>query len=94
MANKILFPFLVALVGQPCLADPPAAPLPVETLSSAENNAVIVVGSEPGVESTVRQNNGEILEEFRRQGRLYRIRVTPAEGPVYELLEQSASSSN
>lgn len=84
---KIPLLFLAALISLPCLADPAIVPLDVQALPPPESPVVIVVGAEPGTESTVRHNNGETIEEFRRQGRLYRIKVIPVDGKPYELLE-------
>lgn len=70
-------------------ADAPAGDLPVQAIVPTAAPAVVVLGEEPGSEITVRQGEGETLEEFRRQGRLYKIKVTPTQGTAYFLVEQT-----
>lgn len=83
---------LLALLAANAFADAPVAELQVQTIAGNEAPAVVVVGQEPGTETTLRRSEGETLEEFRRQGRLFKIRVTPVQGPAYDLVEQAVTA--
>lgn len=85
---------LLLLVALPALAQDrpanlqplPAVPPPPPDMSSWENLG------EPQV--TIRQTDKEKREEFRSNGRLYMIRVTPANGaPPYYLVDRDGTGN-
>jgi hypothetical protein len=41
---------------------------------------------EPTV-TIIRRDDGEVIEEYRVQGQLYMVRITPASGPAYYLVD-------
>ncbi|NNM83323.1 MAG: DUF2782 domain-containing protein [Burkholderiales bacterium] len=46
-----------------------------------------IVGSDKQPEVTSKEKNGEKIEEYRMHGHLYMIKVTPAHGPSYYLVD-------
>jgi Protein of unknown function (DUF2782) len=60
---------------------PPPPPLPAENQSSVPSRGD---GLEP--EITITSKGAEIHEEYRYNGFLYRVKVTPARGPAYYLI--------
>jgi hypothetical protein len=42
---------------------------------------------------TIKKRDGETVEEFRLNGRLYMIKVTPTSGPAYYLVDQQGNGS-
>ena len=42
----------------------------------------------PEPEVTIRREGGEVIEEYRINGRLYMIKVTPSIGPSYYLVDK------
>lgn len=61
---------------------PPPPPLPAENQSSLPRRGAD--GLEP--EITITSKGSEIHEEYRYNGFLYRVKVTPAVGPPYYLV--------
>jgi hypothetical protein len=61
---------------------PPPPPLTVEEIDEAEQEA----GAEPEV--TIIQRRDASYEEYRLNGRLYMVKVTPVVGPPYYYLDR------
>lgn len=82
--SPILFPLLLALILAPLAAsaeDIPPLPPPVEPLPEK-----IELPPPPESAPTVtirRVDNGDVVEEYRQDGRLTMIRVRPLRGPSY-----------
>jgi len=67
-------------------ADKPAAPdTRPPALSPVDDSA------EPQV--TIRQREGDMIEEYRVNGRLYKIKVFPSRGEPYILIDQRGDGS-
>ena len=67
-------------------ADKPAAVDPKPPVVEPLDNDI-----EPQV--TIRQREGATVEEYRVHGRLYKIRVTPARGEPYLLIDPTGEGS-
>ncbi len=67
-------------------ADKPAAVDPKPPVVEPLDNDI-----EPQV--TIRQREGAAVEEYRVNGRLYKIRVTPARGEPYLLIDPTGEGS-
>ena len=67
-------------------ADKPAAVDPKPPVVEPLDNDI-----EPQV--TIRQREGATVEEYRVNGRLYKIRVTPARGEPYLLIDPTGEGS-
>jgi hypothetical protein len=68
-------------------AEPPA--------SSVEDRPPALIPLDDAVEPqvTIREREGEIVEEYRVNGRLYKIRVTPLRGEPYILIDHRGDGS-
>jgi len=81
--NKALLPMAAALLlSSPLIpadeaieVEPPAPPPPV------------ISGEPLEPEVTIREREGETVEEYRVNGHLYMVKVTPAIGPSYYLMD-------
>lgn len=60
--------------------EPPPAP-------DARPPAVAPLDESLEPQVTIRKREGSTIEEFRLNGRLYKIRVTPENGPPYTLID-------
>lgn len=78
---------LVSVVGWAAHAAQPSEPLPPPP-PPAEERAPTAPGAGGGLEPeiTITSRDGEIFEEYRYNGRLYRVKVTPRNGPPYYLI--------
>ncbi len=72
---------LVALAEAPKATTPPAGLQPLEEIPPPPMTAEEQVTGEPQV--TIVQKKGETVEEYRINGQLYMMKVTPAHGVPY-----------
>jgi hypothetical protein len=81
------FPFLATLVfaTAPVWAQPAETPDEKPPVSSPADDL------EPQV--TIRQRENETVEEYRMNGRLYKIKVIPAHGAPYILIDHRGDGS-
>ena len=91
-----LIPLLLALTLQDAPAPEPArpepvrsetareAPIPEKAQAEAEPEASEVF---PPAVSIMTRDNGDRVEEYRQNGQLYMVKVTPARGPAYYLMD-------
>ncbi len=95
IAVALLAAVSVASAGAPPPQDAPAAPttevpppppLTTETPGTAEPEA-----DESVPEVTITTKDGETRAEYRIEGRLYMIKVTPAKGKPYYLIDYEGS---
>lgn len=78
----LVAPPLLAAEGDPELpGDLQPVPEPPEIPSAVESGAAL----EPEV--TIIQREGETIEEYRINGQLYKIKITPSAGPAYYLID-------
>lgn len=76
-----------------CLAIPAVAQTP-EPLPEAKPAAVEVIDDSSQPQITIRQNDqGEIVEEHRINGKLYQITVMPENAPPYVLIDPSGDGN-
>jgi hypothetical protein len=91
-ARALAARLLAALAFAPnALAQPPAAPPPVpETPPMPE-----AVQSGETLEPEVRiiRREREVITEYRQEGRLYMVKITPVVGPVYWLVDGDGDGS-
>ncbi len=94
MIRPILF-VITLLLASPVLADPPPdAPAPPpppirEPLPPKVQNPDEQI--EPQV--TIRREEGQIIEEYAIGGMVYMIRVVPAVGPAYYLIDTTGDGN-
>ena len=86
-----LLPLLVSLavVEGPVWAQtaaPAAAP-------DAKPPALMPLDDSAEPQITIRQRDGDTIEEYRLNGRLYKIKVTPLRGEPYILIDQRGDGS-
>lgn len=79
---------LLALAVAPALTYAQAAPLPDPKPPTLE---VIDDSVEPTV--TIRKQDGDTFEEYRVNGRLYKVKVTPAHGAPYVLIDRKGDGN-
>lgn len=80
LSALILAPVLVVAEDQEKFApapEPPTLPDPVESGEALEPEITIVPG-----------DDGEIITEYRVGGNLYMVKITPAFGPSYYLIDR------
>lgn len=63
------------------------APLPPDLPESMESGKIV----EPQV--TIIRTEKQVIEEYRLNGHLYKIKVTPAVGPVYYLIDEDGDGN-
>ncbi len=80
LLGLLILLFSVGLVAEePKLEELPDAPPPPDVVNSGEE-------LEPDI--TIINKEKEVIEEYRINGRLYMIKVTPEVGPPYYLIDQ------
>jgi len=80
LSATIAMIFSLAVSAQEALETPdPAAPPPIPPKVSSEE-------IEPGVVITERE--GERIEEYSQNGRVYMVKITPVKGPAYYYLDE------
>lgn len=81
---------LLAIVAAPTMAqnrpDVPAAP-------DARPPALEIIDDSVQPQVTIRKREGEMVEEYRVNGRLYKIKVTPENGAPYTLVDLKGDGS-
>lgn len=84
-----LIPALAAVLMAPPLAAQPVEPAPAVTPApAAESNDQ---GLEPQI--TIIHRGPEIVEEYRLNGRLYMLKITPSKGLPYYLIDTKGDGS-
>lgn len=92
MRHLSTLPLLLAVVATPSLAEesftdaPPPPPIPAE-----ESYIPAEEGMEPQV--TIRKRGSEVVEEYRQNGQLYMIKITPSKGLPYYLVDSDGDGS-
>ena len=81
------YAIILALLASPLHAAD--APKPEKLEPIPEPSASAVATAEPEV--TVKKRGNERIEEFRLKGRLYMIKVYPAVGPAYTLIDDQGN---
>ncbi len=86
--TRILLPGLILLAGQSLAADEPRVPdtAPPATPSERAQEQI-----EPEV--SIIQRDGKTIEEYRVNGRLYMIKITPKGAPAYYLIDTDGDGS-
>lgn len=77
-----LLPLLIALAAQDTA---PAAP--VQEAPLAEKAVAAAPLDDPPTVSVRVEDNGDRVEEYRQNGRVYMVKVTPSRGPAYYLMD-------
>jgi len=80
---------LVAMAEAPKAITPPAGLLPLEEIPPPPIVGEDQVTAEPKV--TIIKKNGETIEEYRINGQLYMLKVTPAHGVPYYMHKEDQS---
>lgn len=84
---------LAALLSQSAVAEEEAPDLPPDLIPvegpEPYLDEVGELGEQPDLEPqvTIRRRGGNVIEEYRVGGRLYRVRITPQVGPAYYLVD-------
>lgn len=85
--SRLAFAGLAALlIAAPVLAQAPPKLEPLPEISAPPQ---ISIDPKLEPEITIRQRGADKVEEFRVNGKLYMVRVTPPGGAPYVLLDQS-----
>jgi hypothetical protein len=87
LLSHLAIPLLLAIAA-PVLAQTTNTPLPAVPPPPPEMTA-FDAALEPEV--TIKKRDGETVEEFRISGKLYMIKVTPASGPAYYLVDDNGT---
>ena len=66
-----------------------AAPLLLSACASAGDDADVPPIPANAVESVRTQSNGDVISEYRVQGQLRMVRVKPARGPAYYMIDSN-----
>ena len=95
-----LIPLVLLLGASPALAQETAAPevqaeqsqaaaveLAVEPPPPPELPPQVQSGQALEPDITIRKTEEETIEEYRLEGRLYMVKITPAAGPAYYMLD-------
>ena len=61
---------------------------PAEIPAPPELPAPIQSGEEMQPDITIVKKGGETIQEYRRNGKLYMVKITPAAGPSYFMLDK------
>lgn len=90
MRRLSAFVALLAAIALPAAAQTPAGPSP---LPDAKPPAMELLDDTVQPQVTITMRDGDVVEEHRVNGKLYRITVTPAHGVPYTLVDQSGDGS-
>lgn len=82
---NMLIPLLFALAAQD--AGQAAEPAVREEVPIPEKVQAPPAGEEPPTVSIRTESNGDRVEEYRQNGVLYMVKVTPERGPAYYLMD-------
>ena len=82
------FLLLAAFVAAPVLAQT-AKPADLQPLPAVPPPPPEIVPFDAALEPqvTIRKRDGDTIEEFRREGRVYMVKVTPSHGVPYYLVD-------
>lgn len=86
IATLAVLPFAVLLSSTAALAQNPPKLEPLPEISTPPQ---ISIDSKLEPEVTIKQRGADKVEEFRVNGKLYMVRVTPPGGAPYVLLDQT-----
>jgi hypothetical protein len=92
MRTLAALPLVLTLLTTPTMAEkqladvPPPPPLPAEDVYSQ-----VEEGLEPEV--TIKKRGKEVVEEYRINGQLYMIKITPSKGLPYYLVDSDRDGS-
>jgi len=78
----VLIPLLLALAVQD-----PAPAQPVQEAPIPAKEVVAAAKDDPPTVSIRTEGNGDRVEEYRQNGRVYMVKVTPSRGPAYYLMD-------
>jgi hypothetical protein len=87
--RPILFAAALLLAG-PVIAAEPGEPLPPPPLTES---AAIEEAEELQPEVTIRTRGDATVEEYRSNGRLYMVKITPSRGYPYYLIDSDGDGS-
>ncbi|WP_153110407.1 DUF2782 domain-containing protein [Propionivibrio limicola] len=92
MRRFLPFVFLLACAAAPVSAQvqTPAAP---PAVPDARPPVVEVIDESVEPEVTIKRQDTDTIEEYRVNGRLYKIRIIPKNGVPYELVDQRGDGS-
>ncbi|MCQ8106137.1 DUF2782 domain-containing protein [Methylomonas sp. SURF-2] len=86
MFRHYLFSLIIAMPGialaEQALEEPPAVPEPPELPARVQS------GEEMEPDITIIRKGKDTIQEFRRNGKLYMIKVQPQVGPPYYFLDK------
>lgn len=78
--------------AQPTSTERPKPPtVPLEDVPPPP--PMITTEPEPAPQVTTRTENGETIQEYRINNKLYMMRVTPKHGPAYVLMDQKGDGT-
>ena len=89
MRRNTLAAVLLAVLAGPALAQLPPPPPPVDPQPPGLTQ--IDSGIEPQV--TIRKRDGEMVEEHRANGKLYKVVVRPDNAPPYTLVDPNGDGN-
>lgn len=78
----LILPLLIALAAQDTAPAEPATEAPIPPKVVAET-----APEDPPTVSIRVEQNGDRVEEYRQNGRVYMVKVTPSRGPAYYLMD-------
>ncbi len=85
---SLLLPLLLALAVQdPAPAPAEPTPPPERAAPAPANELPLPDEDQPPTVSIRTEGNGDRVEEYRQNGRVYMVKVTPARGPAYYLMD-------
>ena len=77
-----------------CMQASAQAPNPATPLSDVPPPPTITTPEEAAAPAvTIRKENGATHEEYRIHGKLYMVKVTPAQGPTYYLIDREGQGN-
>ncbi len=86
-----LLPLIFLIIAIPAMADPSKArPVPKDAtpLEEPPPPPEVKENAEKEPKITTRKDGDTKIEEFRIRGTLYKMRVTPAKGPAYWMIDE------
>ena len=78
----LMLPLLLALAAQDTAPAEPVQEAPIPDKVVAEG-----AKEDPPAVSIRVEGNGDRVEEYRQNGRIYMVKVTPSRGPAYYLMD-------
>ena len=78
----VLLTLLLALAAQDTAPAEPVAQAPIPPKAVAE-----AAKDDPPTVSIRTEGNGDRVEEYRQNGRIFMVKVTPSRGPAYYLMD-------